>query len=85
MAFEIRPVTVQPGDTLSAIARREFGPDADKKKLWKQIFIANAAAIANQAQVQELPERIGPNYIWPGTQLQIVDVDFDDDAKPSAL
>ena len=85
MAFEIRPITVEPGDTLSSIARREYGADADKKKLWKHIFIANAAAIANQPQVQELPEKIGPNFIWPGTLLQIVHADFDDDAKPSAL
>lgn len=81
MAFEIRPVTVKPGDTLFGIAKEHLGSG----KKWKEVFIANAAAIANQTAVQELPEKVGPNFIWPGTVLQIVRADFDDDAKPSAL
>jgi nucleoid-associated protein YgaU len=79
MALEIKNVTVEPGDTLFNIAKEHLGSG----KRWKEVFIANAAVLANQTAVQELPELVGPNFIWPGTQLQIVIGDFED-FKPSA-
>lgn len=77
MALEIKTVTVEPGDTLYALAKKYKGSG----KKWKEVFIENAATLANQAAVQELPEKVGPNYIWPGTQIQVVVGDF----EPSQL
>jgi len=77
MALEIKTVTVEPGDTLYNIAKTHLGSG----KKWKEVFVANAATLANQTAVQELPEKVGPNYIWPGTQLQVVVGDF----EPSQL
>jgi nucleoid-associated protein YgaU len=49
--------TVKPGDSLSAIAKRQYG-DAGK---WKQIYEANRDSIEN------------PDLIHPGQELRIPD------------
>ncbi len=50
-----RTYTVQPGDSLSKIAQREYGDAAQ----WKQIFEANRATISN------------PDLIHPGQVLTL--------------
>jgi nucleoid-associated protein YgaU len=50
-----RTYTVQSGDTLSAIAKREYGNAGD----WKRIFEANRDQIKD------------PDMIHPGQQLKI--------------
>lgn len=50
-----RSYTVQPGDSLSAIARREYG-NANE---WRRIFEANRDQIEN------------PDLIHPGQELRI--------------
>ena len=54
-AEQQRTVTVQPGDSLSKIAKREYG-DADK---WHAIFEANRDKIKN------------PDLIHPGQVLTL--------------
>ncbi|HUP92319.1 MAG TPA: LysM peptidoglycan-binding domain-containing protein [Solimonas sp.] len=54
-AFGARTVTVAPGDSLSKIAKREYG-DAGK---WQQIYDANRDQIKN------------PDLIHPGQKLKI--------------
>lgn len=67
----LRKVTIQQGDTLWKIAERELG---DPQR-WREVFHWNVVPLMERGRV---PERVGPNYIWPGTELVIVtDVEFE--------
>ena len=79
MAFEIRPITVEPGDTLCTPSPRSIWATA---RSGRKFSSPTRRRSPTRRQVQELPERIGPNFIWPGTVLQIVITDFDDDEEP---
>lgn len=67
MIDQAREIIVEPGDTLWAIARRELG-DVGR---WREIYQLNEPAIsAAQAQPARRLMR-GPDWIFPGTKLQI--------------
>jgi nucleoid-associated protein YgaU len=56
-------VTVRPGDSLWAIARRTLPPDADAQQIsatWHRIAAANEAVLGNH-----------PDLIHPGTRLRV--------------
>jgi len=77
----IKSVTVQPGETVSAIAKRELG-NAGR---WREVFLMNAQTMASQ-RANQPSAKIGPDFVWPGTELIIVDgfVLPEEDAKPEA-
>lgn len=64
----VRSVAVQPGDTLWSIANRELG----NGQYWLQIFLLNAVELATTGHAVK-PGTIGPNYIYPGQVVKIID------------
>lgn len=64
----MRTVTVQQGDTLSAIALREYG-DASK---WPRLWQANETTIrSTQKDGAKARNMTGPDWIFPGTVLKV--------------
>lgn len=64
--MEIREVNVQPGDTLFSLAERHTG----NGNRWRDIFILNAAEFIQRG---EKSAQVGPDMIWPGMTLKIID------------
>lgn len=64
--MQIREVNVQPGDTLYSIAQRHTG----NGNRWRDIFILNAAEFIQRGGSSE---KVGPDYLWPGMTLKVID------------
>lgn len=64
----VRSVKVEPNDTLWSIAKRELGDG----QYWLQIFLLNAVELATSGHAIK-PGLIGPNYIFPGQVVKIID------------
>lgn len=69
----VRTVHVQPGDTLWTIAKRELG----NGQFWLQVYLLNAVELATTGHAIK-PSVIGPNFIYPGQTIKLIDsIKFD--------
>ena len=78
--MRIKTVRVKEGDTLWSLAEKYLG-DPNR---WTELFLINATTLAERGRV---PNKIGPNYIFPGTDLKVLNgLEFDASANfdPSA-
>jgi len=74
--MKIKTVKVKAGDTLWALAEEHLGSG----QRWKDIFLMNAARFVYAHSAA--PAYVGPNFIYPGDELDIVtDVQFDPSAN----
>ncbi|MCQ0987566.1 LysM peptidoglycan-binding domain-containing protein [Jiella marina] len=65
-----RDYLVRPGDTLGLIADRELGPGKGWEALWR--LEANRRAIEEEQKRRGCQKTMsGPNWIFPGTVLQM--------------
>lgn len=60
-------IVVKPGDTLWAIAKNELGDP----QLWSTIYAKNQKTIMAQQQLRGRRHLRGPDWIYPGTVLEI--------------
>lgn len=65
--MKLKEVRVQPGDTLWKLAEEHYG-DGQR---WRDIFLLNATRLTYLHQ--NAPHYIGPDYIYPGDKLDIID------------
>jgi nucleoid-associated protein YgaU len=68
--------TVREGDTLWALAEKHLGSG----QRWRDLFLMNAPLLTFKHG--ESPEKVGPNFIFPGDELFLVeDVEFEPSAN----
>jgi nucleoid-associated protein YgaU len=67
-SVHIKTVRVHPGDTLWKIAERELGAG----KYWLNLYLMNAVELATGGHKIDAAH-IGPNWIYPGSKITVVD------------
>jgi nucleoid-associated protein YgaU len=74
--FMKRPYVIQKGDTLSSIAKREFG----SASLWPLLWLKNQIMLHREQQLlgRIMRHMKGPDWIFPGTTIDL-------DLSPTAV